>query len=205
MIPFDYYLTALVVALIPGTGVIYTVNTGLFYSSKYSVAAAVGCTLGIVPHLIACIFGLSAIMNLSAEVFSYIKIAGALYLGYLAFMTWKHAGEMTFNGDKDQRIKYVGTIRRGILLNVLNPKLTIFFLSFLPQYIPANTNNGIYYMLLLSLIFMLVTLIVFVLYGLLASRVSGLIQKNRQLMKSIERGFACIFAGLAVKLAFQEK
>jgi threonine/homoserine/homoserine lactone efflux protein len=204
MFSADFFITALVVVLIPGTGVIYTINTGLVHKAKYSIAAAIGCTLGIIPHLVACIFGLSAIMNLSAKVFSIIKMSGAIYLGYLAVKTWKHAGETTLEGNKES-LGLIKTAQKGIILNLLNPKLTLFFLSFLPQFIPTKTDKTTQYMIILSLIFMGMTLIVFMVYGLLASQASNLIKNNKRIMKIIEKGFAVIFAGLAVKLAFEDK
>lgn len=204
MFSLDFFITALVVVLMPGTGVIYTINTGITHKARYGIAAAVGCTLGIIPHLIACILGLSALMNLSAKVFSTIKMIGAIYLGYLAIKTWMHAGEAEL-GEHETELGLITTAQKGIVINLLNPKLTIFFFSFLPQFIPENAKNTVYYMILLSLMFMIMTLIVFILYGLLASQASRIIRKNKKIMKTIERGFACIFAGLAMKLAFEEK
>jgi threonine/homoserine/homoserine lactone efflux protein len=204
MFSLDFFITALVVVLMPGTGVIYTINTGITHKARYGIAAAVGCTLGIIPHLIACILGLSAIMNLSAKVFSTIKMIGAIYLGYLAIKTWMHAGEAEL-GEHETELGLITIAQKGIVINLLNPKLTIFFFSFLPQFIPENAKSTVYYMILLSLMFMIMTLIVFILYGLLASQASRIIRKNKKIMKTIERGFACIFAGLAMKLAFEEK
>ena len=124
MISLNFIITAVVVVLIPGTGVIYTINTGLTSSARNSIAAAIGCTLGIVPHLIACVFGLSALMNLGARVFSLIKMAGALYLGYLAVKTWMHAGKMEL-GDGHGDMGLIRTARKGIVLNLLNPNFII--------------------------------------------------------------------------------
>jgi threonine/homoserine/homoserine lactone efflux protein len=204
MFSLDFIITALIVVLIPGTGVIYTINTGILYKAKHSIAAAVGCTLGIIPHLIACILGLSAIMNLSAKVFSIIKMGGAFYLGYLAIKTWIYAGK-TELGENESKMGLLKTAEKGIVINLLNPKLTIFFLSFLPQFIPVNTDNTMYYMIILSLVFMVMTLIVFIFYGVLANQASRVIRKNKKIMKTIEKGFACIFAGLALKLAFDKE
>jgi threonine/homoserine/homoserine lactone efflux protein len=204
MITVQFLITSLVVVLIPGTGVVYTISTGLFQKWKASIYAAIGCTLGIIPHLFACFLGLSAIMHLSAEVFVVIKYAGCLYLLYLATKTWRNAGKTEFIASGNP-LNSLSLIWKGILLNILNPKLTLFFLSFLPQFIPANATNSSELMLVLSGVFMLMTLIVFIAYGLLASTVSTFIQTSTSMMKSIEKGFAVIFAGLAVKLAISEK
>ena len=204
MFTVEFLLTSLVVVLIPGTGVIYTINTGLTKRYKYSIAAAIGCTLGIIPHIVTCMLGLSAIMNMSARVFFIVKMMGSGYLMYLAWKTWKTAGEIEFSEEKnDQNLLQV--IKKGIVLNLLNPKLTLFFLSFLPQFIPTNINSKIFYMTILGLVFMIMTLTIFIGYGLLASFLSKVIVKKKNIMKSLERGFACIFAGLAIKLALTKK
>ena len=204
MITVQFLITSLVIVLIPGTGVVYTISTGLLQKSKASIYAAIGCTLGIVPHLVACFLGLSTIMHLSAKVFIVIKYAGCLYLLYLAIKTWKYAGQTQFTASENKN-NSLGIIWKGILLNILNPKLTLFFLSFLPQFIPVNATNTSQIMIVLSGIFMFMTLIVFIIYGILASTVSSFIQKSTSIMKNIERGFAVIFAGLAIKLAMPEK
>jgi threonine/homoserine/homoserine lactone efflux protein len=204
MITAGYLFTALVVVLIPGTGVIYTVNTGLTKNAKYAAAAAVGCTLGIVPHITACVFGLSAIMNMSARAFAAVKYIGAAYLLYLAWKTWASAGSAEF-GKETAAPRFGGVIGKGIALNLLNPKLTLFFLSFLPQFIPAGEGQTMRYMIVLSLVFMALTLIVFIGYGLLATAIREIVLKRKSLMKNIERGFACVFAGLAVKLALEDR
>lgn len=204
MITAQFLVTSLIVVLIPGTGVIYTISVGLTQKGKAGVFAAIGCTLGIVPHLIASFLGLSAIMHMSAQVFMVIKYAGCLYLIYLAIKTWMYAGKTKV--EKLQNVNNtIGIIWKGILLNVLNPKLTLFFLSFLPQFIQIDTADTNMVMLLLSGIFMLMTLIVFVIYGLLASVISIAIQKKTAIMKNMERSFAVMFAGLAIKLAIPEK
>lgn len=205
MITTEYLITALIMALIPGTGVIYTLNTALVNNTRYGLAASVGCTLGIIPHIVACVLGLSAIMQLSAQVFMIIKYAGVIYLCYLAFMTWKNAGTTLGSSNINTHKGYFETGKRAILINLLNPKLTIFFLSFIPQYLPANSLNPTIDMILLSLVFMLITFIVFAGYAIAAGTVSSFIKRNKKISKWIERGFACIFAGFAVKLALQEK
>ncbi|WP_320129743.1 LysE family translocator [uncultured Sphaerochaeta sp.] len=200
----DFLITALVVVLIPGTGVMYTIHTGLLQKKRYAVAAAFGCTLGIVPHCIASILGLSLLLNMGAQVFSTLKLLGAGYLFYLAWKTWKTAGSMEM-GEPTASLPFRKVIVDGILLNLLNPKLTLFFVSFLPQYVPMGETNTLQALILLSFVFMLLTLIVFIGYGLLANLVRELVIKKRQIMLHVERGFACFFAALAVKLALSDR
>lgn len=204
MISIQFIVTSLVVAIIPGTGVAYTVGTGLSQKTRASFFAALGCTLGIVPHLVACFLGLSAIMHLGAQVFTVIKYSGCAYLLYLAVRTWKAAGATRFERTGN-RLAPLGIIGKGILLNLLNPKLTLFFLSFLPQFLPSGQHEAARSMLALSAVFMLVTLLVFMAYGALASAISGLVRRGTSLMRNIERGFALVFAALAIRLAVPEK
>lgn len=205
MISIEFLLTSLVVVLIPGTGVIYTVSVGLFSGWKNSIAAASGCTLGIVPHLLACILGLSAIMHMSAVAFSILKYAGAAYLLYLAYSMWKTSGMI--NVDKQsQTTGYLKIGIRGILINILNPKLSVFFLAFIPLFVHSDAAiSPIKQMLTLSGIFMVMTFVIFILYGTLASLVSRSVLQRPRLMKRIQRSFSLIFAALATKLVLSEQ
>ena len=204
MFSIQFIITSLIVILIPGTGVIYTISIGIVHKFKKSIFAAIGCTLGIVPHLVACILGLSAIMNTSAKLFTIIKILGSLYLFYLAIKTWLLAGKTEFTAaDKD--FKNSEIIKKAIVINLLNPKLTIFFLSFLPQFIPVNTASITGSMIILSVFFMILTFIVFSAYGLFASFISEAVINSKKIIRNIERGFAVIFGVLAVELAFSKR
>src|SRR5512134_2564431 len=135
----EFLLASLVVVLIPGTGVVYTITTGLTLKWRASLAAAIGCTLGIVPHILASILGLSAIMNMSAQVFSIIKWAGAFYLLYLAWTMWREAGTLEIN-KKSAETSFTKIIMKAIAINLLNPKLTIFFFAFLPLFVPKDST-----------------------------------------------------------------
>lgn len=204
MISLDFLLTSLVVVLIPGTGVLYTVSTGLFIGRKASFFAALGCTLGIIPALLASALGLAVIFHTSAIAFQIVKYVGAAYLLYLAWKMWRASSPLSVN--EEQSIKnYSGIILKGFLLNILNPKLSIFFLAFLPQFIATDTNNALTNMLVLGLVFMLMTFAVFVLYGLLSSVFSTMIIQSQRASVIIQKLFATSFASLGVKLAFSER
>src|SRR5262245_36313599 len=134
MITIEFLVTSLIVVLIPGTGVLYTVSTGLLQGRKASVYAALGCTAGIVPHLLATVFGLAALMHTSALAFQVLKYAGVAYLFYVAYATWRDKSALTMEGAHTG-MRAHSLIVKAILLNILNPKLTIFFLAFLPQFV----------------------------------------------------------------------
>ncbi len=200
MLSAEFILTSLVVVLMPGTGVIYTVSTGLLSGGKASMAAALGCTAGILPHLTASILGLSAIMHMGSMAFQVIKLAGAAYLLYLAWTMWRETGGLAFNTPGPK--KGLGEIiTRGFLINILNPKLSIFFLAFLPLFISPGASSPLAQMLWMSIAFMAMTLVIFVLYGLAAHAVRSWIAGKPMWMRRLQRSFAVMFAVLGVKLA----
>jgi len=204
MFSSEFLLTSLVVVLIPGTGVIYTISTGLFHSRRASIAAAFGCTAGIVPHLTASILGLSAILHMSAVAFQAVKYAGGLYLLYLSWSMWRETGLLQVNAPESARsLRHVAI--KGFLINILNPKLSIFFLAFLPLFVSPDSASPALQMLILSGLFMLMTLVVFILYGLLATSVRRYIVNSSKITGFLQKSFAAIFAALGLKLALTER
>ena len=204
MISTEFLLASLIVVLIPGTGVIYTVTTGLTLKWRASLVAAIGCTLGILPHILASILGLSALLNMSAQIFSVLKFGGALYLLYLAWNMWRDAGTLEID-KKTAETSATKIITRAIAINLLNPKLTIFFFAFLPLFITENSLSPTLEMITLSAVFMGITLFVFALYGVLASGVSTYLLNSSKTVKRVQQAFAVILAGFAVKLALSDQ
>ncbi len=204
MITTEFLLTSLVVVLVPGTGVIYTVSTGLLMGWRAGIAAAFGCTTGILPHLLACILGLSAILHVSSVAFQLFKFAGAAYLLYLAWSMW-HDKETFHVEPSEQKRTLLKIVSKGFLINILNPKLSIFFLAFLPQFISADTTSPLLRMIILSAVFMLMTFIIFAGYGCLAHQVRSTVTRSPGTVQKIQRGFAVLFAALGIKLALAEQ
>lgn len=199
----EFLITSLIVVLMPGTGVIYTVSTGLFKGWRAGMIAALGCTLGILPHLAACILGLSAVLHMSAVVFQALRLAGAAYLLYLAWNMWReHGGFELENSPQNSDPKNI--IIKAVLINILNPKLTVFFLAFLPLFIDPAAASPIPQLVLLSAIFMGITAGVFILYGLLAHSVRNWVVGSEKGIRQIRRTFAVLFAGMGLKLAFSQ-
>jgi threonine/homoserine/homoserine lactone efflux protein len=204
MLSMNFFITCLIVVLIPGTGVIFTVSTGLTAGKRASVFAALGCTAGIIPHLLASILGLSALLHTSALAFEALKFAGAAYLLYLAYITWRDRSAFAMN-DTPTATTARSLMLRGFLLNILNPKLTIFFLAFLPQFVtPASTAPALQ-MLVLSGVFMAMTFAVFVVYGLLANVFRRAVIESPRVQNWLRRSFAAAFAGLGLNLALAQR
>ncbi|MBK9927115.1 MAG: LysE family translocator [Anaerolineales bacterium] len=200
----EFLLASLIVVLIPGTGAVYTITTGITLKWRASLAAAVGCTLGIIPHILATVLGLSAILNMSAQVFSVIKLAGSAYLLYLAWNMWREAGTLELN-KKNAETSVSQIIAKAIAINLLNPKLTIFFFAFLPLFVSKNSSSPTLEMIMLSAVFMGITFIVFALYGILSSSVSAYLMNSSRAIKRIQQAFAMILACFAIQLVFSEK
>ena len=197
----DYLITALVVILLPGTGVLYTLALGLSQGWRASALAAFGCTLGILPHLAAAIVGLAALLHASAVAFQALTYLGAAYLLYMAWSVWRDDSSLRLSGER-QRLQPARIILKGVLLNILNPKLSLFFLAFLPQFIPPGTASPIAAMNELALWFMALTFLVFLAYGACASAVRNQVARRAAVLTWLRRGFALAFAGLGLKLAF---
>jgi threonine/homoserine/homoserine lactone efflux protein len=197
----DFLLTSLIVIVSPGTGVLYTLAAGLSRGSRASVVAAFGCTLGIVPHMAAAIMGVAAVLHTSALAFQAFKYAGVGYLLYMAWNTLREHGTLRVEKDIGPR-SAIQMIVTAILINFLNPKLSIFFLAFLPQFVSAGEPHPLPRMLALSGAFMLMTFVVFVGYGLFAASVRDHVISRPQVLTWMRRAFAGAFVALGVKLAF---
>jgi threonine/homoserine/homoserine lactone efflux protein len=199
-----FLLTSLIVVASPGTGVLYTLAAALTRGSRASVAAAFGCTLGIVPAMSAAMLGLAAVLHISALAFAALKWCGVGYLLYMAWQTLREQGALAVETDVDARS--VGrVIVTGFLINILNPKLSIFFLAFLPQFIATGEAHPLLRMGELSAVFMAMTFAVFVVYGLFASAVRDRVVSRPKVMRWLRRGFAGAFAALGARLAFAER
>lgn len=199
----EFLLTAFVVVLAPGTGVIYTLGAGLSRGKPAAIAAAIGCTLGILPHLLAAILGLAALLHTSAMVFQIVKFAGVAFLLYLAWQTLRDRS--TFEVKSQQKPQGLATTAlRGGLINILNPKLSIFFLAFLPQFLSESPAGATVEMITLGAVFMAMTLAVFVLYGLFAAAARDQVLNRPRVLVWMRRGFAATFAGLGLKLATEK-
>jgi threonine/homoserine/homoserine lactone efflux protein len=200
----EFLLTSLIVVVSPGTGVLYTLAAGLSRGSRASVVAAFGCTLGIVPHMAAAIMGLAALLHTSAVAFQTLKYLGVAYLLYMAWNALKEHGALRVEKEIGARSARQ-VIVSAILINILNPKLSIFFFAFLPQFVAADDPQPLARMLELSTVFMLLTFAVFVLYGLFAAAIRTHVISRPRILTWMRRSFAAAFVALGAKLALAER
>jgi threonine/homoserine/homoserine lactone efflux protein len=200
----EFLITSLIVVVSPGTGVLFTLAAGLSRGSRASVVAAFGCTLGIVPHMAAAIMGLAALLHTSALAFETLKYLGVAYLLYMAWSALRERGALRIEPQVGARSALHVTVM-AILLNILNPKLSIFFFAFLPQFVRADDPQPVSTMLVLSGVFMAMTFIVFVGYGLFAAAIRNHIISRPRVLIWMRRTFAAAFVALGAKLALSER
>ena len=200
----EFLVTSLIVVASPGIGVLYTLGAGLSRGSRASVIAAFGCTLGIVPHLAAAITGLAALLHASALAFQAFKYVGVAYLLDMAWSTLRERGALRVETTGDARAA-TQVITEAVLINLLIPKLSIFFFAFLPQFVSVDEARPLARMLELSAVFMLLTFAVFVGYGLFAASIRNHVISRPRVLDWMRRAFAGAFVALGAKLAFAER
>jgi threonine/homoserine/homoserine lactone efflux protein len=203
-VTWEFLITSFIVVISPGTGVLYTLAAGLSRGARASVVAAFGCTLGIVPHMAAAILGVAALLHTSALAFQTFKYLGVAYLLYMGWNTLRERGALRVEKQIGARSAMRVTIT-GILVNILNPKLSIFFLAFLPQFISVDEAHPLPLMLELSAVFMLMTFVIFVGYGLFAASVRDHVITRPRVLTWMRRSFAAAFVALGARLAFSER
>jgi threonine/homoserine/homoserine lactone efflux protein len=201
----EFLLTSLVVAAIPGTGVVYTVSSSIGGGWRRGLFAAIGCTLGIVPHILAAMLGLSAIMQAGSVVFEAVRWAGVAYLVFMGVSMIREGGTLQLDDQDDQHGSMGLVVRRGIVLNLLNPKLTMFFFAFLPQFL--NTPPGLLDLRLIGLggVFMLMTLAVFVVYAYASATVRDRVLGAPLVLRWVQRSLGALLIGLAARLAVTDR
>jgi threonine/homoserine/homoserine lactone efflux protein len=195
-----YLLTTLIVVITPGSGMIYTLSTALSHGRKASLIAAVGATVGVLPHITAAITGLAALLHASPLAFQVLRYGGVAYLLYLAVATLKDKNTITIDNATPLRSP-ANIVLSGITMNTLNPQLTLFFLAFLPQFVPPDRPDSLPRMVLLSGIFLIITLATFIACGIGASAVRTHVTSRPAVMTWVRRVFACSFLTLGIKLA----
>ena len=200
----DFLVTSLIIVVSPGTGVLFTLAAGLSRGSRASVVAAFGCTLGIVPHMAAAIMGLAALLHTSALAFQTLKYLGVAYLLYMAWSALREHGALRIEREVGTR-SAMQVVTSAILINILNPKLSIFFFAFLPQFVSAGEPHPLPRMLELSAVFMLMTFVVFVGYGLFAASIRTHIVSRPRILTWMRRTFAGAFVALGAKLALADR
>ncbi|GAA1104244.1 LysE family translocator [Nocardiopsis metallicus] len=196
----EFLLTSVILTLTPGPGVVFTLAASLSRGAKAGVVAALACTLGIVPHMLLALTGAAAVLAASPAAFETIRWLGVAYLLYMAWGSWTGTGALTPSGGGEAP-SYRATVTSALLVNLLNPKLSLFFFAFLPLFVDSNAPGALWRMALLSALFMAVTLVIFVGYGLCAALLSEHVVTRPAVMAVLGRVFAVSFVAMAAHLA----
>ncbi len=199
-----FLLTSLVIVATPGTGALFTISAGISRGARASLVAAAGCTLGIVPHLAAAISGTAALLQASGVAFEIVRFLGVAYLLYMAWSTWRDSSPLSITSDAAPR-STASVIRSAVLVNLLNPKLTLFFFAFLPQFVPSGSPHALTRLLSLSAVFMVMTFVVFALYGVFAAAVRTHLVERPRVVQRVRQAFAVSFVALGARLAITER
>ncbi len=204
MFSLEFFVTSMIVVASPGVGVVYTIAAGLGRGGRASVVAAFACTLGILPHLAAAMLGLAALLHASAVAFTVVKYAGVAYLLWMAWRTLGEKGALTVEEDERRRGN-LEIVFEGIAINLLNPKLSLFFVAFLPQFMAVDEARPLLVMSELGGVFMLETFVVFAVYGLFAAAFRDRVLTRPAVLTWMRRTFAAAFVALGAKLALAER
>lgn len=201
----EFLITSLVVILLPGTGVIYTLALGISGGFRAGLLAAFGCTLGIIPHILASVVGLAAVLHASALAFEVLRAIGVAYLLFIAWSLLKDSNALDIGDEKAPVERALRIVRKGILTNIFNPKLSLFFLAFLPQFVPADAPDATVQMLIFGGVFMLLTFLVFALYGALAAGLRQQVLSRPRIMVWTQRSFAAALGLMGLRLALADR
>ncbi|MBI5088186.1 MAG: LysE family translocator [Actinobacteria bacterium] len=199
-VPPEFVVTSVVVSLLPGTGVFYTVSSAIGGGWNRGLWASIGCTFGIVPHVLAAMLGLSGVMQIGATVFDVIRWAGVIYLVTMGVAMMRAPADALVRGT-DSAVGQAAVARRAVVLNLLNPKLTVFFFAFLPQFVDPSPGLVDRHLLALALVFMLITLVVFLGYAAAAAALRQRVLEAPAVRRFVQRTLGGLLVAFGIKLA----
>jgi threonine/homoserine/homoserine lactone efflux protein len=208
LIPIESYLSffaaSVVLALAPGPDNIFVLTQSAMHGRRAGLLVTLGLCTGLLAHTAAVVLGVAAIFQASALAFTALKFAGAAYLLYLAWGAW-HATASPIEARNGAGLEGWALFRRGIIMNVTNPKVSIFFLAFLPQFADPKRGSLALQLVTLGAGFLVATLLVFGAVALLAGSIGRWLAGSRRAQVVINRSAALIFAALALRLATAQR
>ncbi len=201
----EFLITSLIVVAIPGTGAVYTISSAIAGGWQRGLFATIGCTLGIVPHLLAAMLGLSGIMQISAGVFEVVRWAGVAYLVFIGVSMVRDGGGLRLDAQPARAAPMGPVVWRGILLNLLNPKLTLFFFAFLPQFLDPRPRLVDVELIGLGAVFMLMSLIVFAVYAWVSAVLCERVLGAPGFQRWVQRALGTVMVAVAARLAITDR
>ena len=188
----------------PGPDIIYVATRGAAQGARAGVAAAAGLCTGIVGHTALCAAGLSAVLAGSAVAFTAIKIAGAIYLIWLGIAMWRASGRIDLS-ERGPRQPLGAIYRQSVAMNLLNPKVALFFLAFLPQFVSPGGAPVALQLAVLGIIFMAVSFVVMAGAGILGAQLRRLLARRQRAGRWAEIAAGAVLVGLGIRLALESR
>lgn len=199
-----FIAVSMLLTIAPGPDILYVITQSITRGKRAGIATALGLSTGLIVHTTAAAFGVSAILQQSAIAFTILKYAGAIYLFFLAWKAFQEKEHLL--SDKPVQNKGTGSLyRQGIYMNILNPKVGLFFLAFLPQFVNSNAGNSSEQMVLLGILFMLQTIIIFSTVATFAGIFSNKILSRPNIAKYINYVKCSVFALIGIKLVLTDR
>ncbi len=200
-----FVLASFLLCLAPGPDNIYVLTQGITKGKKAAIITTLGLVTGLIVHTSAAAFGISVIFQTSQVAFDIVKYLGAIYLLYIAYKIFKHRNEPLDLDVKSSKQQMKSLYFKGFIMNVLNPKVSIFFLAFLPQFVDTNVPNVSMQVILLGFIFMVITIVVFSTIGILGNLLSSRLMQNPNIIKYMNILTSFILVSLGLKLALTQR
>lgn len=191
----------MLLTIMPGPDIIYVLVQSISNGKKFGIATASGLVTGIIIHTTLVAFGVSAIIKSSEYLFFSIKLLGAFYLLYLAYLTYKSDEELLLSAKAEKK-GLVKLFKQGFIMNVLNPKVSIFFLAFFPGFLYSSTKNTIVQFYVLGLLFMVQAFIIFSLVSILSGSFASYLRKHPRFNTNIKWFKIIVFVGIAIFIIF---
>ncbi|MDP3312607.1 LysE family translocator [Lutibacter sp.] len=193
----SFLVASMILTVMPGPDIVYVLAQSITNGKKYGIATAAGLASGIIIHTTLVAFGVSAIIQQSPQLFWSIKLFGAIYLLYLAFLTFKSTSEIKLDAKVTKK-DFFNLYKQGFIMNVLNPKVSIFFLAFFPGFLYHSTQNTVIQFYVLGLIFMIQAFVIFSLVALLSGKFSMYLKTNPTFNTNLKWFKILVFIGIAI-------
>jgi len=195
---------AIVLTLMPGPDNLFTLAQAIAKGKNAGIFTTLGLCTGLLVHIAAATIGISAVIYQSALAFTVVKYAGAAYLLFLAYKSFKEKSS-SFNLNNEDSLDYKALYKKGVIMNLLNPKVSLFFLAFFPQFIQYENGNVSMQMLIYGILFLIQALVIFTLISLFAGKVGYFLRKDASLSKKINLIQGSLFTLIGLKIAFSQK
>lgn len=196
---YFFCITSALLSIAPGPDNIFVMTQSALYGKKAGILITLGLCTGLIVHTSAVALGVAAIIHTSTVAFTTLKIIGALYLLYLAWQAFNACAE-NLNNRQSTRLSAAQLYRRGIIMNITNPKVTLFFLAFLPQFVTPQNNQITQQIVILGGVFILIALLIFCCIAVLAGQAGAFLKQSPTAQVWLNRIAASVFVGLAVNL-----